>query len=296
VTRSTILVLCAIDDARPHRRCVGQSRFLGEAGLEMARRGVDVLCAAPGDAVGYRPVPRTWEPVEVAGIDAVYDRDHGRRFHQQGWEQRGIPVGNPSSFSDLCDDKLQFHDWARSRGLPVPPTVPVSDPSWQDWPRAFGKPRVGGRGRGVHLVSRHSPPTEGIVQQAVRPRVAGQALRILLQRSAQGGWATAGMMDRRSRDGSPVVSLSQGARALPVDEATRAEIAGLVPRITGAFDALPDANRLVEAGLDVILAEDGPWILECNARPGRSFDRMGQPELRRAAVLRPFETIVGWLS
>lgn len=291
-----LLVLCAIDDHRPHRRCVGQSRFLGEAGLAMAQRGVDVLCAAPGASEGFRPIHRTWQPAEVTDIDGVYDRSHTERSHQRRWEQQGIPVGNPTSFSDLCDDKLRFHDWARSCGLPIPRTVPVTDQRWREWPLSFNKPRTGGRGRGVRLVCPQDSPTAGIVQRAVQPQVRGQSLRILLQRSAAGSWDVAGMMDRRSVDGNPVVSLSQGARALPVDVATQASLAPLITRITEALEALPDAQRLVEAGLDVILADDGPWILECNARPGRSFDRMGHPELRQAAVLRPFETIAGWLG
>jgi len=48
--------------------------------------------------------------------------------------------------------------------------------------------------------------------------------------------------------------------------------------------------------VDVILGHDGPRVLEWNARPGRSFDRIGRADLRAAAVTRPFDWIVGSIA
>jgi hypothetical protein len=295
VTR--LLVLCAVDPAQAMRRCTGQSRFLGEAGLGLARQGVEVVCAAPGEGEGYRPLPGAWEPATVADIDAVYDRSHPRpRRVQRAWQDRRVPVFNPTSFSDLCDDKLAFARFAQGRGLPVPRTVPSSDPAWHRWGRAFAKPRYGGRGRGVRAAVPGETSLDDVVQEGVEPVVPGQAIRVLMQRDADGSWITAGIMDRRSEDGTGVVSLSAGAVARPADPKMARVLHPLVASTVDTLDSLEDAERIVEVGVDVVVDRDGPWVIEWNARPGRSFDRMGRPDLREAAVLRPFERIVASLG
>lgn len=288
-----ILVLCAVDPAEAMRRCTGQSRFLGEAGLLLARQGVDLVCAAPGEASGHRPIAGAWESAAVTDVDAVYDRTHTRpRRFQRGWEDRGVPVFNPTSFSDLCDDKLAFARFARDRGLPVPRTVPADDPAWRSWQRAFAKPRHGDRGHGIRPVAPDETLDGGIVQEGVEPTVPGHAIRILLQREADGSWITAGIMDRHAEDGSAVVSLSAGATAKPLEPRSARGLRPLVNATAAILDTLDRANRIIEVGVDVVLRRDGPWVLEWNARPGRSFDRMGRPDLRAAAVLRPFERIL----
>ncbi len=287
-----LLVLCAVAPSRAMRRCTGQSRFLGEAGLGLARQGVEVVCAAPGEAEGYRPVPGAWEQATVEDIDAVYDRSHLRpRRSQRDWQDRRVPVFNPTSFSDLCDDKLAFARFARDRGLPVPRTVPSADPTWHGWERAFAKPRHGSRGQGVRAVVPGEALHGGVVQEGVESVVPGQSIRILMQRDAGGGWISAGMMDRRSADASAVVSLSTGAVAQPVDPGTARALGPLVDSTADTLDNLEDAERIVEVGVDLVVDRDGPWVIEWNARPGRSFDRMGRPDLREAAVSRPF----GWM-
>ena len=291
-----LLVLCAIDPGESLRRCVGQSRFLGEAGLEMAHRGVDLVCAEPGSAVGYRPIPDAWEEVDVAGIDAVYDRHHGLdRSAQQGWERADVPVSNPTSFSLLCDDKLLFYRQARELGLPVPETVAADDPVWRSWERAVAKPRFGSKGAGVRILAEGDDPGDGIVQRAVAPDVPGSSIRLLVQRS-RAGWQLTGAMDRRDRAGRQVVGLARGADAQAVDGTTGTLLRRWLPRLQDAVDALPDADRIVEVGVDVVLSRSCVHVLEFNARPGRSFDRMGQPDLRRQALLRPFETMVEILT
>jgi len=292
-----LLALCAIDRAEPLRRCVGQSRFLGEAGLEMARRGVDVICAEPGSTVGYRPVPGAWEEVGVEAIDAVYDRHHrSDRAVQQGWERGGTPVFNPVSFSRLCDDKLAFYRHARRVGLPVPETVTAEDPAWQRWDRAFAKPRFGSRGTGVRVVSAGDDPGDGIVQRAVQPDRAGSSIRLLVQRDRTAGWVLAGAMDRLDRSGADVTALSRGAEARELDGATRELVEPWLPRLTEVLEGLPDTERIAEVGVDVVVSRSRPFVLEFNARPGRSFDRAGRPDLRRRALLRPFERMVDVLG
>jgi len=292
-----ILVLCAVEPDEPLRRCTGQSRFLGEAGLALADRGVDLICGAPGEDEGHRPVPGAWESLVIPAVDAVYDRSHDPlRRSQSRWEDQGVPVFNPPSFSALCDDKLAFAEYATAAGLPVPRTVRADDPAWRTWERAFAKPRYGGRGRGVRPIRSTDTLDGGVVQQGVEAVSSGQALRVLMQREEDGRWISAGMMDRRSPDGSAVVSLSCGATATPADGATTRALAPLVATIADALDGLPDAGRIVEVGVDVILGHDGPRVLEWNARPGRSFDRIGRADLRAAAVTRPFDWIVGSIA
>lgn len=292
-----LLVLCTIDPAERLRRCVGQSRFLGEAGLEMARRGVDVVCAEPGSKLGYRPIRGAWEESTVERIDAIYDRHHAfDRGAQRAWEVAGVPVFNPTRFSLLCDDKLAFHEHARTIGLPVPETVAADDPRWRDWERAIAKPRFGSMGAGVRLLAEGDDPGDGIVQRAVDSDVPGRSIRLLVQRAKGGGWQLTGAMDRRDREGRQVVSLARGADALAVDETSEGLLLRWLPRLTDALDALPATERIVEVGVDVILSRSRVHVLEFNARPGRSFDRMGRPDLRRRALLRPFEAIVEALT
>ncbi len=292
MTRTRILVLCAIDPHAADRRCTGQSRFLGEASLAMGRRGVDVICAEPGAATGYRAVPGTWEEVAVRDVDAVYDRHHDAdRRIQRRWERAAVVVGNPVSLSTLCDDKLAFARWARGHDLPVPETVDARDARWRSWPEAFTKPRRGGRGRGVRLVDPAAPPRQGVVQRAVAPRVPGRAARVLLQRHIDGGWFVAGAMDRRDEGGADVVSLATGARACPLDRADLHDLTPAIAALGAALEGLPGAGRAIEIGVDAILARDGPWIIEINARPGRSFDRIGRRDLRRRALLHPFQVL-----
>lgn len=239
-------------------------------------------------------MPGAWERADTSDVHAVYDRSHDAdRKHQLRFQERGIPVVNAVGFSGICDDKLEFAAYARAQGLPVPPTVAADDPTWRTWPLAFAKPRHGGRGRGVRVVTADDPVDEGIVQRGVRSVVPGQSIRVLLQRETTGRWTVAGIMDRRAPPDEPVVSLSCGSEAHPATPATGHLLSPLVDATTAALDARPDAAWIAEVGVDVVLGHDGAMILEWNARPGRSFDRMGRPDLRAAALIRPFEWLLG---
>ncbi len=289
-----LLVTCAVDRGEPMRRCTGQSRFLGEAGLALATRGVEIVCAEPGDEIGFRPVPGAWEPADAQDIDAVYDRSHPvDRGPQRAFEERGIPVVNATKFADICDDKLAFAASVGAQGVPVPETVHAVDPTWREWDLAYAKPRRGSQGRGVRVVGPDEPLDGGVVQRGVRPVIPGQSLRVLLQRAPDGRWTVAGIMDRRGGDDADVVSLTHGAAARPAGPDTERALAPLIEATTAVLDARPDAIRVAEVGVDVVVGPDGPVVLEWNARPGRSFDRMGRPDLRAAAVLRPFEWLLG---
>ncbi len=297
--RRRLLVVCAIDPdpGDPLRRCTGQSRFLGEAGLWLARRGVDLICAEPGAATGYRPVPGAWEPATVEAIDAVFDRDHRRdRGAQHAWLARGVPVANPPAFHALCDDKLAFARWARGAGLPVPETVPAGDDAWRSWGAAYAKPRHGRMGAGVHRLAAGEAPRGAVVQRAVEPREAGESIRLLLQRTPGGPWTRAGAFRRVARAGADVVGLATGAEARPLRAEQRPALDGVERDSIRALAAAPDADLIVEVGIDVVLGRDGPAVLEWNARPGRSFERIGRDDLRCRAQRRPFEVLLGWVG
>ncbi len=295
MTPPTILVLCAIDPGEPLRRCTGQSAFLGEAGLGLAARGVRLLCAEPGADVGHRPLPGAWGIEAIDGVVAVYDRyRHGGSRDLQAWCERGVPVANPPAFRALCDDKLAFARWANGRGLPVPETVPAADPVWRGWTAAFVKPRRGWGGEGVRPPGER-PPDEGeIVQRAVIPRVPGESIRLLLQRDPDRGWIVAGGLVRLAAGEAGVASLQRGAAAHPLSGARLDGLGPLVDRLVRGLADAPEGDRIVEVGVDLVDTGEGPWILEWNARPGRSFHLAGRPDLRRDALLRPFRMLLSW--
>jgi glutathione synthase/RimK-type ligase-like ATP-grasp enzyme len=228
----------------------------------------------------------------VRHVDAVYDRHHDpERAVQRHWELTTI-VGNSVSLSTLCDDKLAFARWARDHALPVPETVEAADPRWSTWPAAFNKPRRGARGHGVRLVDPGQPPRDGVVQRAVAPRHPGRAARVLLQRHPDRGWFVAGAMDRRAAPDVPVVSVATGADPCPLPASDLEASRPALSRLMQLLEQRPGAARSLEVGVDLVLSRDGPWIIEINARPGRSFDRIGRPDLRQRAMLHPFVTLL----
>jgi glutathione synthase/RimK-type ligase-like ATP-grasp enzyme len=294
---TTLLVLCAIDPEQPDRRCVGQSRFLGEAGLILAQRGIRLICAEPGAASGWQPVPRTWEPVDVTGVRGVYDRHHDPdRDVQRAWAKRGVPVVNAAAFSSLCDDKLAWASFARHEGLPAPRTLPATDDGWRDWPAPYHKPRTGRGGTGVSRLAPGDLPGSGIVQQALEARVAGETIRVLMQRSPTRPWFVAGAMRRVAPPGEPVSSLARGAAATPLSAADAASLTPLLEALGDRLDTRPGATHVVETGIDLVLTRSGPQVLEINARPGRSFDRIGRTDLRSEALMHPFDALLALID
>ena len=285
----TLLVLCALDPDEPLRRCVGQSRFLGEAGLSLAERGVRLLCAVPGAARGVRPVRGGWVEEEVEGVVGVFDRHVEPAPRVLGeWAARDVPVANPPEFRELCDDKLAFAGWAAAMGLPVASTVAGDDPIWRSWPAAFVKPRRGWGGHGVRRAAERPPAADEVVQEAVEPTSPGESLRLLLQREPGQGWVAAGALVRRAPAGEAVASLGRGATAHPVGPALERTLAPLVRQLSDAIPGAPGGHGAVEVGVDLVLGPAGPRILEWNSRPGRSFERIDRRDLRARAQLRPF--------
>lgn len=285
----TLVVLCELDPRESLRRCVGQSRFLGEAGLALAERGVRLLCAEPGAGSGVRPVRGGWREEPLEGVIAVYDR-HRRDASaaMEDWGRRGIPVANPPRFRELCDDKLAFAAWARRVDLPVARTVDAGDPAWRRWDDPYVKPRRGWGGEGVRRLAGRPPAPGEIVQQAVDPAIPGESIRLLLQRDVGRGWIPAGALVRRDATGHGVASLRRGAAAIPLGRDREAELAPLVGRLIDSIPGAPGGEGAIEVGVDLVIGGEGPRILEWNSRPGRSFERIGRGDLRRQAQLRPF--------
>ncbi len=289
----TLLVLCAIDPDEPMRRCRGQSRFLGEVGLRLDARGIRMLCAEPADPVGHRPVRGGWIEEPVEGVVAVLDRHRvAHPAELARWGESGAEVANPPGFRALCDDKLAFARWARGRGLPVPATRPGDDPGPLVGSHAFVKPRTGWGGSDVRQHAGGPLGAHEIVQQSVKPVRAGEAIRLLLQRDVAERWIVAGALARLAPSGQPVASLARGARAAPLEVSRLESLAPLVGKLAEALEDAPGGDRAIEVGVDLILAQDRAWILEWNARPGRSFDRVGREDQRAEAQMRPFALLL----
>ncbi len=229
----------------------------------------------------------------MEGVVAVFDRHP--TLHADvldGWIEQGVAVANPPSFRSLCDDKLAFARWAREQGLRVPETVTGGDARWRDWDRPFVKPLAGWGGRDVRRHEGEAVSAGQIVQRAVESARPGESLRILLQRDGVQGWLTAGSMVRVAPPGGAVASLARGARVRPAGPREHTVLPALLEPIIAALGRAPGGGDAVEVGVDLILAADGPWILEWNARPGRSFERIGRADLRAAAQIRPLETLL----
>lgn len=289
----TIGVLVPTDGNCP--QAPPNERPIGRAALLLAKEGIDVIF---GDALqagcidGYRATPSGWQAVGRVPLDAIHDRFPSQiradQFKCIQTESNGVPMGNPLEFTMMCRDKIESQRRLETLGVPMPAVC--ADPSEfseriRQWNTGFLKPRFGALGIGVRCVTAtDSMPSElpgvvpgradpAILQQAVCPPTgwASRTVRVLLQRTVSGGWFQGTPVVRQSRN-NPVANAAQGAEvvaghgALPTD--CLEAIHSTVGQIAEAFDRLPEAALMVEAGVDLVLdSEMKPWLIEVNSRP-----------------------------
>jgi glutathione synthase/RimK-type ligase-like ATP-grasp enzyme len=270
-------------------------RPIGRAALLLATEGIDVIFGdtlRQGCIDGYRATPSGWQAVQRVAVDAIHDRypsqirsDHFRGIQT---ETNGVPMGNPLEFTMLCRDKIESQRRLEALGVPMP-SVCEEPSEFSDrihqWTTGFLKPRYGALGIGVRCVTASEPmPSElpgvvpgradpAILQQAIRPPSgwASRTVRVLLQRTVSGGWFQGTPVVRQSRN-NPVANAAQGAEVVSGHGTLSTDcleaIHSTVGQIAEAFDRLPEAALMVEAGVDLVLdSEMQPWLIEVNSRP-----------------------------
>jgi len=233
----------------------------------------------------------------------------------------------------LCRDKLTVHRCLRAANLPTPDTLEANNPLAQDalssWEGGFLKPQFGAFGAGIQRIQAgdaFATRVEGLrpgwrepalIQEAITPpdlvwqgqRVAGLALRVLVQRASRGDWVANPIVARVSVD-DPVVNVRRGAFALPLGDlldthvntphALQSVVTTLAIACIRALNAsLPDDVLCLEAGVDIVLdAAFQPWVIEVNGMPRGHIRALATQWptrfdlAQRRASLRPLEYLM----
>jgi glutathione synthase/RimK-type ligase-like ATP-grasp enzyme len=319
----TIGVLVPTNGAHPE--APPHARPIGRAALQLAREGIDVVF---GDTVtdgcihGVRAVENGWESVDGISIVGAHDRFPSQlradRFGRILDGLCGVELWNSLEFTMLCRDKLVSQQRLESLGIRMPAVV--EDPSLfsdrlAEWKHAFLKPRYGALGIGVTAVQPGEPlpamrtgvvpsrPDPTILQKGIAPPSgwASRTVRVLLQRTPDGGWFQHTPVLRQSRV-DPVANAARGAEVVAgpeaLDEDCLGRIFDSVAAIAAAFEGMPEAARMVEAGVDLVLDERmDPWLIEVNSRPRGRLEMLAsqRPDAYRPehieACARPLRVI-----
>ncbi len=324
--RCTIGVLVPTNGDEP--TAPPEVRPIGRAALMLANEGIDVVfgdTVHDGQITGYRARPGGWHPAAGVPIDGLHDRFpsqlRSERFSTIMRGCDGIAMANPIDFTLWCRDKIASQRVLEALGVPMPAVT--ADPSRFDaslraWGSGFLKPQYGALGIGVRravpgdalpaLLEGVVPhrPDPAILQAAVLPPAgwASRTVRVLLQRTAKGGWFQGAPVVRQSRT-DPVANAAKGAEVVDGSTALSspclASIRGVVDTVAQAFDALPVAQRMVEAGIDLALDRElEPWVIEVNSRPRGRMEVLAtaQPDrfrlAHRDACARPIRVLASW--
>lgn len=281
---------------------------MGRAALRLRSERVEVVfggVARDGRLVGHRTGDDRWEPVETE-VGGAYDR-YASQTDPAGFAALVAGLGdtprvNPDDVVAVCRDKLATQRVLEAAGLPIPEVEADPDrfaAALAAWGAGFLKPRHGAFGRGVsRVVPGDALPAEGegavpgrpdvlFLQRAVAPPDgwAGVACRVLVQR-AGAGWWVGPPVARRSRTDA-VVNAARGSEVVPLEAFAPDRVdavAHLAERVAVALAAAAGGDRLVELGVDVVLARDGgAWVVEANSKP-------------RGRLLSLVESDPGWLD
>ena len=294
----------------------------------LAKEGIDVVfgdTVQNGRITGYRARPGGWQPAAAVPINGLHDRFpsqlRSERFSAIMRGRNGIVMANPVDFTLWCRDKIASQRGLEALGVPMPAVI--ADPSRFDaslraWGSGFLKPQYGALGIGVRRVTTGDAlpatlegvvpdrPDPAILQSAVPPPAAwaSRTVRVLLQRTAQGGWFQGAPVVRQSRT-DPVANAAKGAEV--VDGTTTlsspclAAIRAVVGTVAQAFDVLPIAQRMVEVGIDLALDRElKPWVIEINSRPRGRMEvlAVAHPDrfdlAHRDACARPIRVLAAW--
>ena len=290
-----------------------ETRPIGRAALSVATDGVDVVF---GDAVregcisGYRAIPGGWEPVDSVPFDAIHDRFpsqlRAQRYAEILQGVGDLPMGNPVAFTMLCRDKLETQRVLEAHGVPMPAVC--GDPQHFSaqlaaWGTGFIKPRYGALGIGVTRVQPGDPlpvelpgvvpqrPDPSILQAAIAPPEgwASRTVRVLIQRTPEGGWWSGTPVVRQSRE-DPVANAARGAQVASGDqvleEETLARLRIATDALCHALDGIDPGGLALEAGADFVLdTNHRPWLIELNSRPRGRMEVLSahDPERYQAA-------------
>jgi glutathione synthase/RimK-type ligase-like ATP-grasp enzyme len=324
----TIGVLVPTDGTTP--TTPPEHRPIGRAALRLAKHGIDVVFGdqlQDGALTGFRATETGWTPAANVPLFGVHDRFpsqlRSEKYAQLLNALNGLPMGNSPEVTLLCRDKLATQRALQELGIPMPAVE--ADPArfeetLQKWGKGFLKPRFGALGIGVVRVSpgdslpTHThgvvpyQPDPTILQEAVPPPSgwASRTVRVLIQRETTGGWFSGIPVVRQSRE-DPVANAARGAEVAPgpaiLDAATLNRIDDSIQQICGAFDRLQATDRMVEAGVDLVLdAEYHPWLIEVNSRPRGRMEVLAslEPETYLDAHIdacaRPLQVIASWME
>ena len=227
-------------------------------------------------------------------------------------------MGNPFDFTMFCRDKLVCQQRLEQQGIRMPAVesdVNRFESRIHEWRNAFFKPRFGALGIGVRHVqvgdqlSSHcqgvipDEPDPAILQQAVPPPTgwAGRSIRVLIQKTPNGGWFHGVPVVRQSRNDF-VVNAARGADIAPGTHVLSSKmmhtISSEVERICEALEQLTEAHNMVEAGLDLVIDDnEDVWLIEVNSRPRGRLELLAcaQPktyqDLHVEVCARPIEVL-----
>jgi glutathione synthase/RimK-type ligase-like ATP-grasp enzyme len=307
-----------------------ERRPLGRAALRLQHEGIEVVFGdrlRAGRMDGLVARPGEWLPVTDVAVVALHDRfpsqTYPERFAHIVKEAGALPIGNPPALVRMCRDKLETQRFLERRGFVLPEVE--ADPAHfaarlSAWGQAFLKPRHGGLGRGIRLVRPgDSLPAfgEGVVpgredvlflQRAVAPPKgwAGQSLRVLAQREPHGDWVFPSSVLRCSRE-DPVVNVARGADVALAEDAlspdAMTELCALCLAVCQALLTLPEAEWVVEVGIDAVVDERGAFhVIELNHRPQGRLEVVASQhpdrfdEAHVEACARPFRRLAACLS
>ncbi len=306
----------------PHERPIGRAAIL------LLAHDIDVIFGDEienGRMSGFRVRKGKWERASDIPLHGVHDRYPSQiRSAQYASMRQGlgtIPVGNDFGFTMLCRDKVTSQKTLEDHGIRMPPVQ--CDPNrfqraLAEWGTAFLKPQFGALGIGVRrvgldddlpthvqgVVPGREDPT--IIQAAIPPPPgwASRTVRVLIQRTPDGGWFSGVPVLRQSRT-DPVANAARGAEVVPADavlpSSLMKRIAQEVQHICAALDRMMEAQRMVEAGIDLVIdAESNVWLIEINSRPrGRMevlacHDPAAYRDVHVNACARPIRVIASW--
>ncbi len=288
-----------------------EARPVGRAALKLRDEGIGVVFGSQltrGRMTGWAARPGSWYPLEDIPVVALHDRFASQTYPEEyraALDGAGaLPLGNPLQLTLLCRDKIESQRVLEAAQLSMPSVEP--DPArfgdtLIEWGAGYLKPRYGALGRGVRKVvpgDELPPEGEGAVlgvieplflQRAVQPPAgwAGWSLRVLVQRTLDGGWSVASRVLRRSRE-DPVVNVARGAEVGPAERVLSPErvrdLDALCLQVAAILAEQSWGGTAVELGVDAVVDHRGEFhLIEVNSRPRGRLEAMADLDPARWA-------------